>query len=813
MACLLLVSGCASNEERVEDHLEAAANYEKKGEVQEARLELESALRLDPTNPDVNLRLAQLTQQNGDYESAFFYFEEVHRLDPTNVAGMLGLVNLLQGSDLERAKTLLDEALALDPSNPLLHISRSSQALLEADSEAAVTSAMTAVELDPKLPGAQLQLGIAQQGVIQHKRLLKKEVSDQDFERAIEAFHRVRSLATEDTDVGVLVRAWTEEAKTVASWPGHREDVRRVLSEGIDAFAGRSDAQAQLTRATLNLADQMRDQDFLVWATERRVAVVPGDAEAWRSLARLTQMRGGDAIAVTSRAIQEQKDKAWSHSLHASYLAAAGRYDDAVAYLEGVPKDFGGAYEAILSELITLHVANGRIDAARKVLERLAAASPESEETYYAHALIANHEGKVDEALEWLNRWTSTGESARAYQMTARLEFNRGNPKKALEAADRALEIARAQQEPHLRPLLCLRGMALSKLGDHGTAVQVIENARRSSGELPQGCLLALADSLYALGQDEPAGKLLDGLIENDFSRDAARIFARERGKEDPKRARALVERALAQNPADPVLISWLVRNDLRAGKKEESLKRIREAVAAYPEQPALHALLGRVLLAVGQEEEGIQVLEDTLRRWPSVAGTTQSLVVLLSRAGRMQQVQEVLEAANAEGKLSPGSRVLLARLKVRSGDDKAAIELLEGALADSPKLASAANDLAYVLARQGEDLERATELAQEARAQEPDSAQIADTLGWVYLRRGLAEASLAQFEEAVDLAEKQSPAWATASYHRALALRELGRRDEAVASVEQALAAGADFPEAEDARRAMKELAGDGTG
>jgi tetratricopeptide (TPR) repeat protein len=292
-----------------------------------------------------------------------------------------------------------------------------------------------------------------------------------------------------------------------------------------------------------------------------------------------------------------------------------------------------------------------------------------------------------------------------------------------------------------------------------------------------------------------------------------ARVFARERGKEEPERARALVERALTQNPADSTLIGWLVSADLSTGKKQEGLKRIREAVAAHPERPAFHVMLGRTLFAVGEQQEAIQVLEDALQRWPSAVGITQQLVALLSRAGRMQRVQEVLEAADAEQKLTPGSQVLLAQLKIRSGDDEAAIKLLEAALADAPGLVSASNDLAYLLAQQGKELERATELAQEARAQAPESAQIADTLGWVYFRRGITDAALAQFEEAVDLAEEQSPAWATASYHRALALRELGRRDEAVASVERALASGVDFPEAEDARRAMKELAGSGTG
>jgi hypothetical protein len=64
------------------------------------------------------------------------------------------------------------------------------------------------------------------------------------------------------------------------------------------------------------------------------------------------------------------------------------------------------------------------------------------------------------------------------------------------------------------------------------------------------------------------------------------------------------------------------------------------------------------------------------------------------------------------------------------------------------------------------------------------------------------------QFDAAVDLAEAESTAWATAQYHRGLALRDLGRSEEAVQAIEQALASGANFAEAEDAHKVLAELA-----
>ncbi|MEN8159616.1 MAG: hypothetical protein ABFS41_06055, partial [Myxococcota bacterium] len=141
-------------------------------------------------------------------------------------------------------------------------------------------------------------------------------------------------------------------------------------------------------------------------------------------------------------------------------------------------------------------------------------------------------------------------------------------------------------------------------------------------------------------------------------------------------------------------------------------------------------------------------------------------------------------------------------------GDNAGTVELLRSAIGDQPGMASAQNDLAFLLARRGESLPEATELAQEARANRPDSPQIADTLGYVYLRRDLDEAALVQFDAAAELSEPQSTSWATAQYHRGLALRSLGREEEAIVAIEQALASGAEFGQAQEAHQALVELA-----
>jgi tetratricopeptide (TPR) repeat protein len=77
------------------------------------------------------------------------------------------------------------------------------------------------------------------------------------------------------------------------------------------------------------------------------------------------------------------------------------------------------------------------------------------------------------------------------------------------------------------------------------------------------------------------------------------------------------------------------------------------------------------------------------------------------------------------------------------------AIDAYEKSISLNGDLALAKNNLAYLLAETGGDLDRALELAQQAKEQLPDDASAADTLGWVLLKRGVPSAAIGYLQEA----------------------------------------------------------------
>jgi Tfp pilus assembly protein PilF len=139
-------------------------------------------------------------------------------------------------------------------------------------------------------------------------------------------------------------------------------------------------------------------------------------------------------------------------------------------------------------------------------------------------------------------------------------------------------------------------------------------------------------------------------------------------------------------------------------------------------------------------------------------------------------------------------------------GDTAGAQQQFERAMEIDPRAPIAANNLAWLYAERGENLDRALQLAQEASRALPNSAEIQDTLGWVYYKRKTADGAVSAFEQTVKLAPRE----AIYHYHLGLAYVQDGNPVRARESLERALTLDRSFDGAADARRLLSELPAD---
>jgi tetratricopeptide (TPR) repeat protein len=204
--------------------------------------------------------------------------------------------------------------------------------------------------------------------------------------------------------------------------------------------------------------------------------------------------------------------------------------------------------------------------------------------------------------------------------------------------------------------------------------------------------------------------------------------------------------------PGTPGVLEMLLALDQTAGRIAESKQRIDRAAQASPESSEIAELQARVAVA----EEDFDAAKASLRRAtdldPRNLTAHLGLADLELRDGDIAGMIGVLERAVVSLPESSELQFRLALVYEREGEQAKAIAAYEAAVALDDDLGQAKNNLAYLLAETpGGDLDRALELAQQAKEQLPDDGNAADTLGWVLLKRGVPSAAIGYLEEAAE--------------------------------------------------------------
>jgi tetratricopeptide (TPR) repeat protein len=126
-----------------------------------------------------------------------------------------------------------------------------------------------------------------------------------------------------------------------------------------------------------------------------------------------------------------------------------------------------------------------------------------------------------------------------------------------------------------------------------------------------------------------------------------------------------------------------------------------------------------------------------------------------------------------------------LSNIHVQKGDIRKGEEILETVLAESPDDPSANNDLGYLYADQGKNLEQARGMIEKALKTEPDNAAYQDSMGWILFRLGKANEALPYLEKALSAPRGGD---ATIWDHLGDVHEQLGHKDKAAESWTKAL-------------------------
>jgi tetratricopeptide (TPR) repeat protein len=799
---------CPSQDSQLEEHRAKGAAYAREGRLNDALRELRAALKLDPSDARTCRSLARIYEARGDLRRAHFYFYEASRLNPDDLGSKLEIARLILGDYPDEAMRLALEVIGRDPENSSAWIRISEAELVNARAKEALVAARKATEAAPDDPNAFHQLGRVHQARFRRARLLslnRDEELEQHLEiltEALEAFDRAAELYAE-TRGGAANQL--ERARVLAMLPGTGEQVEAAYHAALELTIEKQRAQLVLNEA-LDFG-RRRSPELERWALEQQTRLFPGVLKSWGELAELAE--GNQPVAglgILDQMIEKLPTSGRARIAYARFLAEHDRHDDALAFLAAAEADSEVDFrQGIALERGLLLLEQRRVADAIAVADELRARAPDSPSAALLDANVALVQRRIQKAIAILNgSLEKAADGVDARKLLARAYYAFGDDLRAASEISRVLAARPVDLE-----MLSLQSQVQLDQGLAQESIRSLMQVRRTR-PLTQPERLVLAQAYYENGQRRRAIPILIPMLQEPVYSQAVAVYAEREMARRPERIRALLEGVWEdiEGPERQKIVELLTALDLHEERTEEALVRINEIITERGATIDLVRLRSKALIAAGLTAAAERDLLLIIENDSSDSEAAELLVKLYASRDRNREAITVLESATQVDELPAETRVILARLYWAEGDAVRARDLLTTVVEERTDLPHARNDLAFVLSELREDPERALQLAQEARAALPDDPDVADTLGWVYLRRGLTNPAAAQFVEAIELSESP-PRSAIYHHHLGLALRELGRTDEAVRAFESALAADPEFSKQDEAQAALSELRG----
>ncbi|MFI5456531.1 MAG: tetratricopeptide repeat protein [Isosphaerales bacterium] len=226
--------------------------------------------------------------------------------------------------------------------------------------------------------------------------------------------------------------------------------------------------------------------------------------------------------------------------------------------------------------------------------------------------------------------------------------------------------------------------------------------------------------------------------------------------------AATVVEQLIAKYPNAKSVSTLVTLADLhrRAGHNEAVKVTLREAMQLDPADGGAQLLLANVLSDAGQVDDAVRVLREASKKEPNNPGYDFGLGRVLARFGRNDEAIKVFENllkryADSD-EIVKDIRPMLSLIYVNQGDYAKGEAELELLLQRNPDEPGVNNDLGYLYAEQGKNLDKAESMIRKALSATPEDSvstrAYLDSLGWVLFKRGKAKEALETLQKAVEI-------------------------------------------------------------
>ncbi|MFR0714681.1 tetratricopeptide repeat protein [Pseudomonas putida] len=415
---------------------------------------------------------------------------------------------------------------------------------------------------------------------------------------------------------------------------------------------------------------------------------------------RIAEYLGADEPALENALVWARNDP---HNLDAQraaaiQLARAGRYDDAMTYMEKVLQGQGDTHFDFLA-LSAAETDQSTRDGLMQSFERLLVKYPDNSQLVFGKALLLNQDGKAEEALDLLESHPPQNGEIAPILLRARLL-------QALDRGPEALPLLREAirdnpDDKRLRLTYARTLVEQDRIADAKSEFLSLVQQYPEDDELRYSLALVCLENK---DWDE-AENYLRELIERDSNVDAARLNLGRIQEERNDPEGALREYARV-GPGPDYLPAQLRQADILIanGRGTEASRLLAEAREAQPDYAIqLYLIESESYSNNNKDAQADQVLQQGIKRFPDDLNLLYTRAMLAEKRDDLPQMEHDL-------------RAIIAR---------------------EPDNAMALNALGYTLADRTTRYAEAKALIEKAHQLTPDDPAVLDSLGWVNYRLG----------------------------------------------------------------------------
>lgn len=726
------------------EHVKRAEGYAAKKDFANAIVEYRTAIQQDPKLGTARLRLGDIYAQISDGQNAYREYVRAADLLPDNIDAQL------------KAGALL---------------------LLSNQYAEAKTRAETVLRISPRHPGGLTLLGNALAGM---------NDTDGALDRLNEAILSDPSQGSLYSNVGVLQLA-----------RGDRQMAEASFRKAARATPTRPEPRVALAHFYRSQGRDAEAEQTLLEA----IAVAPKSIQANSNLAELYLTTGRAALAEAPlKAIADARQDPESMFTLADYYTRTRRTKEAAAILDKLAAT-SQTYGLAKARLAAIDYTEGRADQAHKSLDELLRREPLNRLALVLKGRLLLIEKKNDQALDFAKRALASDpeHSSEAHYLLALVYQNRGQLEESESEFKQVMKVApsSASAAVALSQLYSLKNKRTAAIEFAEQAVKLAPNSIDTRVTLVRA---VLANGDMARADREIRAMLAQFPTSAPVQVQAGALFIARR---DIVAARAAFSRALELDPSSADALTGLVALDLGSNNVRVALDRLNAFLVKAPDNAGVWFLTAKAYNLTGDSVQAERALLKTIQLDPGRVQAFAMLGDLHAARGRLDVALQQFQGWVTREPRSIAAQTMVGLTLERMNKVQEAKQVYERLLTMDRHASIAANNLAWLYAETGGNIDQATDLAQMAKSQAPDQPAFNDTLGWIYYKKDLVEQAVPLLQQSLE----KDPDNALTHFHLGMAYAKAGEDTKAIEELKKALALDPKLYTADEARRTLKEL------